>query len=260
MEHNLPLLQPTNLKDGAFLKALRELRADVQVVVAFRMLPRAVWEMPPLGTFNLHASLLPHYRGAAPINWAIINGEIKTGATTFFLDDKIDTGEIILQVETPISLEDTAGSLHDRLMPLGAALVRETLEKIALGTVATRVQAESGTLKMAPKINRDTCEVDWARPLKSIYDHIRGLSPYPGAWTTLYNGAGPLLLKLYAATMEPKEHDFPVGQLIVDKKGIQVAVKGGTIHLMEVQLPGKRKMPVRDILNGVKFMETAYVR
>ncbi len=256
----LALLQPTNLKDPHFLDSLRALKADVQVVVAFRMLPRSVWEMPPLGTFNLHASLLPHYRGAAPINWAIMNGEVQTGATTFFLDDKIDTGEIILQATVPITMEDTAGSLHDRLMVLGGDLVLKTLETIASGTVETKVQTEDGPLKQAHKIHRDTCAIDWNKSLKQIYDHIRGLSPYPGAWTTLYDGEGPQLLKVYSATMEAGDHLYETGRLVVSRKSLKVAVKGGFINLLELQLPGKKKMGATDVLNGMKFSENAYVR
>ena len=183
----LKILQPTNLKSEAFQDELRALNANLQIVVAFRMLPRAVWEMPEYGTVNLHASLLPQYRGAAPINWAIINGDSETGITTFYINERIDTGEIILQEKTPIGPEENAGALHDRLMHLGAELVLKTIALIEKDQVVPIVQSEKETLKAAPKIHRDTCKLDWQQAGKVIYDKIRGLSPYPAAWTLLYN-------------------------------------------------------------------------
>ena len=187
LAHNLPLLQPTNLKDDVFLHQLAALKANLQVVVAFRMLPKVVWEMPKYGTFNLHASLLPQYRGAAPINWAIINGETETGVTSFFIDDKIDTGAMLLHAKTPIDPKESAGTLHDRLMQLGAQTVIETLQLIQQGNPTTQLQDEQPDLKTAYKLNKENCKIDWNQPAKTIHDLIRGLSPYPAAWCNLIN-------------------------------------------------------------------------
>lgn len=258
--HNLPVLQPTNLKDEAFLSELKGLNANLQIIVAFRMLPRAVWEMPKYGTFNLHASLLPHYRGAAPINWAIMNGETETGVTTFYIDDKIDTGEIILQEKTSIDPDETAGELHDKLMHLGASLVLKTVELIKANQIKPIKQPQTGDLKLAYKIHKETCQVDWSLSISNIFNHIRGLSPYPAAWTTLYNGDEELFLKIYAATKEEQEHQLETGQLLFDKKNLKVAVEGGYIQLKEIQLPGKRKMATHEVLNGLNLLKNAYVR
>lgn len=258
-ENGLTVLQPTNLKNEEFLSELKTLNANLQVVVAFRMLPKAVWQMPELGTFNLHASLLPNYRGAAPINWAIINGETETGVTTFFIDDKIDTGEIILQKKTTIAKDDTAGTLHDALMKLGAELVLQTVQQIEKGTIQTQKQPDSKELKSAYKIYKDTCEVDWKKPINDIYNHIRGLSPYPSSWTTLINGDDPIFLKIYQASIKEEEHELQIGTLVFDKTELQVAVKGGYVRLLEIQLPGKRKMKTSDVLNGLKLTKMAHV-
>lgn len=258
-EKGLNLLQPTNLKQEEFLNELSALKADLQIVVAFRMLPREVWQMPALGTFNLHASLLPQYRGAAPINWAIINGETETGVTTFFIDDKIDTGEILLQEKTSIGKDDSAGVLHDKLMYLGADLVVETVKRIESKDIAPSKQQDDNTLKEAYKIHKDTCKIDWSLPLKNIYDKIRGLSPYPTSWTTLYNGEDELFLKIYTATMEVEDHNLKIGSLLFNKSQIKVAVKGGFLDLIEIQLPGKRKMTTKEVLNGLKLKNEAYV-
>ncbi|NDV42705.1 methionyl-tRNA formyltransferase [Flagellimonas sediminis] len=259
-QQHLKVLQPTNLKDQDFLEELEALRPDLQVVVAFRMLPKEVWQIPEYGTFNLHASLLPQYRGAAPINWAIINGETETGVTTFFIDEKIDTGNIILQRTEKIFLEDNVGDLHDRLMETGAKLVVETCKLIEKGSVELKAQKESDDLKPAPKIHKETCEINWNIPIKAIYDHIRGLSPYPGAWTTLIQGDKEEPIKIFAAQMENGNHNYNVGTLVVDKKSIKVAVKNGFIMLLELQLPGKRRMKVNEVLNGLKLEEGAYLR
>jgi len=259
IKQNIPLLQPTNLKDASFLEELKKLNANLQIVVAFRMLPKVVWQMPEYGTFNLHASLLPSYRGAAPINWAIINGETKTGVTTFFIDDKIDTGEIILQKKTSITQEDTAGTLHDKLMSIGAALVIKTITAISNNTVTLQKQKESKELKSAYKIDKETCKVDWQLPLNAIYNHIRGLCPYPAAWTTLYNNEEEIFLKIYAISKTEEIHSYKFGQLIFNKKEIKVAVKNGFINLLEIQLPGKRKMKTNDVLNGLKLEKNAYL-
>ncbi len=259
-EHGLQLLQPTNLKDEDFLAELESLQANLQVVVAFRMLPKVVWDMPKYGTFNLHASLLPQYRGAAPINWAIINGETETGVTTFFIDDKIDTGSIILQETEPISPEDTAGTLHDRLMMVGAQLVVDTCKQIQEGTVTSAEQKFAENLKPAHKIHKETCMVDWNAPLQTIYDFVRGLSPYPTAWTALVNGEKVDNIKIYSSQMEPAKHSYPIGKLIGDKKTLKVAVTEGYLQLLEVQLPGKKKMKVEEIMNGLNLDKEAHLR
>ncbi|MBO0323435.1 methionyl-tRNA formyltransferase [Muricauda sp. CAU 1633] len=259
VQHNLKVLQPTNLKDESFLEELRSLKANLQVVVAFRMLPKAVWQMPEYGTFNLHASLLPQYRGAAPINWAIINGETETGVTTFFIDEKIDTGSIILQKTEKITEDDNVGSLHDRLMELGGALVVETCKQIASGKVSSMPQKHFEDLKSAPKIHKDTCRIDWDASLDTIHNFIRGLSPYPTAWTFLENHGKKESIKIYATQKEPIRHNAKIGKLIADKKTLKVAVSDGYLHLLEIQLPGKRKMETSAVLNGLDLDETAHL-
>lgn len=259
-QHNLKVLQPTNLKDEAFLEELKSLDANLQVVVAFRMLPKAVWQMPEHGTFNLHASLLPQYRGAAPINWAIINGEKETGVTTFFIDEKIDTGSIILQKTASILPDDNVGTLHDRLMELGSHLVVETCMQIEAGTVKRQKQDETGALKSAPKIHKETCRIDWEASIEDIYNHIRGLSPYPGAWTELVNGGKAELMKIFTTEMEQADHNYHIGKLIAEKKSLKVAVRDGYISLLELQLPGKRRMQVNEVLNGLNLDNEAHLR
>ena len=259
MEHGLKIMQPTNLKDPNFITELQGLSPELQIVVAFRMLPKAVWNMPKLGTFNLHASLLPQYRGAAPINWAIINGEKETGVTTFFIDDKIDTGAILLQKKISISEEDTAGSLHDKLMHLGADLVLETIHKLESKAIAPSKQQEDKPLKEAYKLHKETCEIDWNQDIATIYNFIRGLSPYPTAWTTMYNGEDELFLKIYSAKKDLEQHQLKVGTIAFTKNELKVAVKGGYINLLEIQLPGKRKMTTKEVLNGLKLAKNTYV-
>ena len=253
----LTVLQPTNLKNEAFLDELKSLNPNLQIVVAFRMLPRVVWEMPEYGTFNLHASLLPDYRGAAPINWALINGETVTGVTTFFIDDKIDTGEIILQKKIGIEKNENAGALHDKLMTLGADLVLKTVELIETGSVTTEIQKRRDQLKQAHKIHRETCKIDWGKSIHEIYNHIRGLSPYPAAWTTLSTNSEEILVKVYESRIEKANHDFDNGRVIRTKKELKIAVRGGYIQLLEIQLPGKRKMQIHDVLNGLNIDENA---
>lgn len=259
VENNLKVLQPTNLKNEDFLEELKSLKANLQIIVAFRMLPKVVWDIPEFGTFNLHASLLPDYRGAAPINWAIINGETKTGVTTFFIDDKIDTGEIILQSETDITPDETAGTLHDKLMMSGGDLVLKTVKTIEKGKITTQPQPQSHIEKVAYKIHKDTCEIDWTKSIDAIYNHIRGLSPYPASWTTLFNNDEELFLKIYDVAMEKEIHSLKPKTLVFDKKTIKVAVTGGYIKLLEIQLPGKRKMKTQDVLNGLKLEKNAQV-
>ncbi|MDD4515460.1 methionyl-tRNA formyltransferase [Massilibacteroides sp.] len=262
LSQSIPVLQPEKLKDGVFLEELRNLKADLQIVVAFRMLPEIVWDMPPRGTFNLHASLLPQYRGAAPINWAVINGEKETGVTTFFLTHEIDTGKIILQKRTPIAEADNVGDVHDRLMEMGAGLVLETVDLILDGTVDTIAQEKLYTseteLKHAPKIFKETCRIDWMRAAKKVHDFIRGLSPYPAAWTNLVSEEGKMqVLKIYKTEYLIEQHNLPVGTLrLSDKKVLDVAASDGFIRLLIVQLSGKKQMPVVDFLNGFKDVET----
>ncbi|MDD3004056.1 methionyl-tRNA formyltransferase [Flavobacterium sp.] len=260
LAHNLHLLQPTNLKDDNFISELKNLNANLQVVVAFRMLPKVVWEMPELGTFNLHASLLPEYRGAAPINWAIINGDTKTGVTTFFIDDKIDTGAIILNKETEISFSENAGSLHDRLMVLGAEATIETLKQVENKTVKTTLQNDAVQLKTAHKLNKDNCKINWTNNGISIYNLIRGLSPYPAAWFMLYDQEKEYNIKVYDAVWNEATHSYATGTFLSDKNSIKVAVKDGFIELLELQMPGKKKMKAKDILNGTHFSEHAIAR
>ncbi len=259
-EKGLTILQPTNLKDDGFLTELQNLKANLNVVVAFRMLPKSVWQMPEHGTFNLHASLLPQYRGAAPINWAIINGETETGVTTFFIDDKIDTGNIILQQKEAILPEDTAGSLHDRLMEIGAKLVVDTCRQIEVGKVSTSRQIDSDNLKPAHKIHKETCRIDWNGSLEQIHNHIRGLSPYPAAWTYLINDGQEQNIKIYRSEIEKAEHYYPTGKLLWNKKEMKAAVKDGYLKLLEVQFPGKRKMDITQVLNGLNLEESAHLR
>ena len=257
VENDLNILQPTNLKNPEFLSSLKSLNANLQIVVAFRMLPKLVWNMPEYGTFNLHASLLPQYRGAAPINWAIINGETKTGVTTFFIDEKIDTGAIIMQDEAIIEKTDNAEDLHDKLMHLGAATVVKTVARIQEGNFETTKQPDSDDLKDAHKLFKETCEIDWNKPAEDIYNFIRGLSPYPAAWTTLTNGDQAITSKIYKAHIEVEEHDSPTGTLLFTKKEMKVAVQGGYLNLDEIQLQGKKRMLVRDLLNGLNLEKNA---
>jgi len=255
----LYIMQPTNLKDKEFLEDLRSLKANLQIVVAFRMLPKQVWSMPEYGTFNLHASLLPDYRGAAPINWAIINGEKKTGVTTFFIDEKIDTGELILQEATEIKPEDTAGDLHDKLMALGAELVLKTVSLIENNQVVTQKQPLDSKFKTADKINKEICKINWEESAEKIYNHIRGLSPFPAAWTILNNNEELIVIKIYKAKWQKEEHNSKPGTIHFTKKELKVASPGGYVYLTELQLPGKRKMAVIDVLNGLKIKESAYM-
>jgi len=253
LSKNVKILQPTNLKDEHFLNDLKALNANLQIVVAFRMLPKVVWEMPEYGTFNLHASLLPEYRGAAPINWAIINKESVTGVTTFFIDEKIDTGNIIQSKEIEIAKDETFGTLHDKLMKLGSSLVIDTVTLIEKGDLKAHVQPENSGCKEAPKLNSENTRIDWSQNAETIDAFIRGLSPYPGSWTALQNNGEELKVKIFRSRYENEEHNAEIGLLIVDKKTVKVAVKNGFIHIEEIQLPGKRKMGISDLLNGYTF-------
>lgn len=260
-EKDLHILQPTNLKDTAFTEELKALNANLQIVVAFRMLPEVVWKMPQYGTFNLHASLLPQYRGAAPINWAIINGETETGVTTFFIDEKIDTGAIIFQEKLSISNTENAGQLHDRLMNSGSNLVIKTVQTIAEDRVKTYIQDNNENLKTAYKLHSDNTKIDWDAPIKNIYNHIRGLCPYPSAYTLLENGGKEQRVKIYNAFIkEEKEVSQETGHISIVDNHIEVATSEGYICITEIQLSGKRKMAVKDLLNGYKFDKKAKMR
>ncbi|REE25030.1 methionyl-tRNA formyltransferase [Winogradskyella pacifica] len=258
LEHQLNILQPTNLKAESFLEELKALNANLQIIVAFRMLPKVVWQMPEYGTFNLHASLLPQYRGAAPIHWAIINGETKTGVTTFFIDEKIDTGAIIQSVETAIGSTTTVGDLHDELMAIGSELVIKTVAQIETDSVTTTIQPQTDDLRTAYKLNRDNCKIDWTLPIDTIYNKIRGLNPFPAAWCYLDNDEKkPVSVKLYAVEKQEEHHQHANGFIMTSKEELKVACQGGYIKILEIQLPGKRKMEVKSLLNGFNFSESA---
>lgn len=260
LEKNIPLLQPEKLKDESFIQALREWKADLQIVVAFRMLPEVVWDMPRLGTFNLHASLLPQYRGAAPINWAVINGDTETGITTFFLQHEIDAGRVIQQVRIPIAETDNVGIVHDKLMMLGGKLVLETVDAILNDTIKPIAQEEMavvGELRPAPKIFKETCRIDWQQPVKRIYDFIRGLSPYPAAWSELMNPEGEVVVvKIYESEKIVESHQLASGTIVTDgKKVIKVAVPDGYISILSLQLPGKKRLTTEELLRGYRLTD-----
>jgi methionyl-tRNA formyltransferase len=263
LANNLHILQPTNLKAADFLEELKNLNADLQIVVAFRMLPEIVWSMPPKGTFNLHASLLPKFRGAAPINWAIINGETETGVTTFFLQQEIDTGNIILQQKEPISPTDNVGDLYARLMKIGAELTLKTVQKIGRNDIQPRIQA--GTPTHAPKIFRETCQINWDKTSKEIYDFIRGLSPYPAAWTTIKGKNCKIYATEIVNNLEEKSEDIlgnstndnkniAIGEFFIaeNNKNIYFKTQNGTLKIKELQLEGKKRLLAEEFLRGFK--------
>lgn len=254
---NLNILQPEKLKNQEFNNQLKALKPDLNIVVAFRMLPEIVWQLPKLGTFNLHASLLPQYRGAAPINWAIINGETKTGLTTFFIDKEIDTGKIILQEEIEIAPDDNVGTLHDKMMQKGAKLVLRTVNLIAEGNYQPKAQnaliKDVSQLKAAPKIFKNDCKINWELPGKKIYDFIRGLSPYPAAWTLFQSIEGDKILsaKIFEADFLPEKHEMITADIDSDKKTyLHIAVLNGFIAIKEIQLEGKKRLKIEDFLRG----------
>jgi methionyl-tRNA formyltransferase len=261
LEKGLPLLQPEKLKDPTFLEQLKALNADLQIVVAFRMLPEVVWKMPRLGTFNLHGSLLPQYRGAAPINWAVINGEKETGVSTFFLQHEIDTGKIIFREKTPIAENETAGEIHDRLMHIGAELVLRTVQAIEKNDYPQIDQAEliaqGEREKHAPKIFKEDCKIDWSKDAAAIHNFIRGLSPYPAAWTTFISPEGKeYSVKIFGTEKESSIHDQPAGLINTDTKSlIRIAAPGGCIIIKELQLAGKKKMAAAEFLRGFPLSE-----
>ena len=265
VSQGLKVLQPEKLKNEEFVAELRSLNADLQIVVAFRMLPEVVWSMPRLGTFNLHASLLPQYRGAAPINWAVINGDTETGITTFFLKHEIDTGEIIDQVRVPIADTDNVEVVYERLMRLGGDLVLKTVVAILEGSVKTIPQeelAQVGELRPAPKIFKETCRIDWTIGVKRIYDFVRGLSPYPAAWTELYQeGADPIMLKIFETEKLFCEHSLAPGTIVTDcKTYFKIASSDGYVNVLSLQLAGKKRMEINDFLRGYRHTEKAYVK
>lgn len=269
VEHGLPVLQPVSLKDEAFIEQLRSYGAQLFIVIAFRMLPEVVWQMPPLGTFNLHASLLPRYRGAAPINWAVINGDTETGVTTFFLKHEIDTGDVIQQRSCPIARHDNVEDVHDRLMAMGADMVLETVDAIIAGTVKPIPQDQLLTAGQqatpAPKIFKDTCRIDWSRPAEALYNHIRGLSPYPAAWTTLTDRQGNEVttLKIFA-TSEPQpmgagEQPAP-GTIQADRKRLRVACADGWLEVLSLQQSGKKRMDTDAFLRGFTLTDGTHCK
>jgi methionyl-tRNA formyltransferase len=265
VEKGLKILQPVKLKDEVFVEELRSLNADLQIVVAFRMLPEVVWNMPRLGTFNLHASLLPQYRGAAPINWAVINGDKETGITTFFLQHEIDTGRVIQQVRIPIADTDNVGDVHDRLMMLGGQLVVETVDNIINGNVISVEQddmlQEGESLRQAPKIFHDTCRIDWrGKNVKQVYDFVRGMSPYPAAWTELVNGDKTVSVKVYESVkIYDDSSAYEPGRILTNNKSeIRVALRDGFIGVKTLQIAGKKRMQSDEFLRGYKFEENAH--
>ncbi len=254
LEHGLRILQPTNLKAPEFIDTLKEINPDLQLVIAFRMMPRVVWELPPIGTFNLHASLLPQYRGAAPINWAIINGEKETGLTTFFLQHQIDTGDILFSKKVEINEEDNAGTLHDKLMMIGADLVLQTVQAIESGTAIPHPQNVMDELKKAPKIFKENCKIDWSKSIAEIHNFVRGLSPHPTAWTTVKDSENKSFnLKIYKTICEEISHEFEVGiNVPIPASPIRIASKGGFLHLKEIQMESRNKMNDIEFVRGLK--------
>ena len=258
---NLKILQPEKFRNENFLNELKSLNADLQIIVAFKMLPEMVWNMPKLGTFNLHASLLPQYRGAAPINWAVINGDKTTGVTTFFLKHEIDTGNILFQEEVPILENDNAGIIHDKLMHTGAELVLKTVDAIIKDNYTLINQddliKDNTEIKHAPKIFKNDCKINWENKIDSIHNLIRGLSPYPAAWTEMTNDNEKIQLKIFQTKKEEKNHNHKTGELITDSKTyLKIAVNGGFINILELQQAGKKRLSVSDFLRGFQNITT----
>ena len=248
---HLKILQPEKLKDPNFLAELKNIDADLFVVVAFRMLPKEVWSLPKHGTFNIHASLLPDYRGAAPINWAVINGETTTGVTSFLIDEQIDTGAILLSKTCEINQNENVGEVHDKLMHMGADLALETCTAIFEGSIQSAKQKESSANKKAPKLFKDNCRIDWSKSTIEIYNHIRGLSPYPVAWTEFTSSDGETLsVKIFKSSFTLESNKRKIGEIESSKKSLTIHTKDGAIHLLEIQIPGKKKMDILSFLNG----------
>ena len=250
VSQNLNVLQPEKLKSPQFISKLTNLNADLFIVVAFRMLPKEVWSIPKYGTFNIHASLLPQYRGAAPINWALINGEKKTGVTSFLIDEQIDTGAILLQKDCEIRENENVGELHDRLMLMGAELTIETCEGIFNNTIKPRVQQNSFELKNAPKLFKSDCKIDWSKSSLEIYNHVRGLSPYPVAWTNIISDSESKTIKIFNAYYELLKHKKEITEIVINKNNFKIYTKDGVINILEIQIAGKRKMDIKSFLNG----------
>lgn len=258
LQHQIKVLQPNNLKDELFLEELKSLNAELQIVVAFRMLPKVVWQMPKKGTFNLHASLLPNLRGAAPINWAIINQEKETGVTTFFIDQKIDTGAIIAAKSCAIAPRETAGSLHDKLMHLGSKLVLKTVKLIEQDKVKLKIQPQGKIFKEAPKLFAENTQIKWDNEPATIDALIRGLNPYPTAWTYLVQNETQIKVKIFKGNYKLEQHNLKTGAIVVNKKQIWVAVKKGFVEIEELQLPGKKRLTSSQLLNGFTFEADGY--
>lgn len=261
LKHNLPVLQPESLKSDNFISELTDLQPDIIVVIAFRMLPKVVWQLPKFGTINIHASLLPQYRGAAPINWAVVHGEKKTGVTSFFINEEIDMGKVILQKEIAIASSDTAGIVHDNLMHAASELLLETLHSVQTNGTKGIEQSAMATgmeLKPAPKINKETCRINWNTPARTIYNFIRGFSPYPGAWTMLHKNEQNLLCKIFFANYSIEQHDYTPGTIIVNENFIQIAVPDGFILPADIQIEGKKRMSISDCMRGFSFEEASF--
>ncbi|YBU88094.1 MAG: methionyl-tRNA formyltransferase [Candidatus Walczuchella monophlebidarum] len=253
IKNHLALLQPKNLQNTDFLEVFRSWKADIIVVVSYRKIPKCIWELPPLGSFNLHASLLPNYRGAAPIQWVIMNGEKETGVSTLLLNDKIDTGELLLQRKTFIGPKETAGDLYQRLANIGANAVIDTIQGIIENKIKPKPQSINGTIKKAPKLFHRDGKINWKDSIETIYNKIRGLSPFLGAWTQLMDNSGQKCkLKIYYANCIREKHDITVGNIIIDNKYLKVSLKEGYISIVEAQIEGKRRIPVKDIINGMQ--------
>ncbi len=253
LSQNLNVLQPEKLKCAKFLSELKSLNADLFIVVAFRMLPKEVWSIPKYGTFNIHASLLPQYRGAAPINWALINGEKKTGVTSFLIDENIDTGAILLYKECEIGINENVGELHNRLMLMGAELTIETSEGIFNKKIKPRRQQNTSELKNAPKLFKSNCKIDWSKSSIEIYNHIRGLSPYPVAWTNIISNNDSKIIKIFSADYTIIHHKKEIAEIDIDKNNFRIYTKDGFISILEIQMAGKRKMDIQSFLNGINM-------
>lgn len=262
-EQNLPIIQPESLKSEDFLQTLRNLNIDLIVVVAFKMLPKVVWQIPKIGTINIHASLLPQYRGAAPINWAIINGEKKTGVTSFIINEVIDTGNILLQKEIEITEDETVGTLHDKLQESGSQLLIETLQLLETGKQQgidqTTLFVNETDLKPAPKIFKETCKINWNEESVKINNLIRGFSPYPGAWTTIKKGENTFVFKIFSAKVLIENHSLQVGQFVEKNNSIAISTIDGFIQLVEIQLEGKKRMNISDFVRGFSFNDVSIV-
>ena len=253
VSQNLNILQPDKLKCPKFLHELNSLNADLFIVVAFRMLPKEVWSIPKYGTFNIHASLLPQYRGAAPINWALINGETKTGVTSFLIDEKIDTGAVLIYKECKIGKNENVGELHDRLMYMGAELTIETCEAIFNNKIKPRVQQNKPDIKNAPKLFKSDCKIDWSKSSIEIYNHIRGLSPYPVAWTNIISNNESKTIKIFNADFTLVNHKKEIAEIVINKNSLKIYTKDGFINILEIQIAGKKKMDIQSFLNGINI-------